>query len=132
MFFFKQKTAYELRMSDWSSAVGSSDLPEGEYVARVDRLHVRGVVLGRQQRRAEEIFRRAVAIRGHAAVELRPLAGDDDPLAGDRLVARIRRDRFEFGDRLRIAVFARLRQPVLQADPLVVAHVDDLAEDRKR
>src|SRR3546814_8631341 len=27
--FFKQKTAYELRISDWSSDVCSSDLPEG-------------------------------------------------------------------------------------------------------
>src|SRR3546814_3062854 len=26
MFFFKQKTAYELRIRDWSSDVGSSDL----------------------------------------------------------------------------------------------------------
>src|SRR3546814_15741646 len=28
-FFFKQKTAYELRISDWSSDVCSSDLDEG-------------------------------------------------------------------------------------------------------
>src|SRR3546814_10721343 len=28
VFFFKQKTAYELRISDWSSDVCSSDLPE--------------------------------------------------------------------------------------------------------
>src|SRR3546814_7989856 len=28
MFFFKQKTAYELRISDWSSDVCSSDLPD--------------------------------------------------------------------------------------------------------
>src|SRR3546814_1141992 len=28
MFFFKQKTAYEMRISDWSSDVCSSDLPE--------------------------------------------------------------------------------------------------------
>src|SRR3546814_17808091 len=27
LFFFKQKTAYELRSSDWSSDVSSSDLP---------------------------------------------------------------------------------------------------------
>src|SRR3546814_8144298 len=27
LFFFKQKTAYEMRMSDWSSDVCSSDLP---------------------------------------------------------------------------------------------------------
>src|SRR3546814_3059147 len=28
-FFFKQKTAYEMRISDWSSGVCSSDLPGG-------------------------------------------------------------------------------------------------------
>src|SRR3546814_16155258 len=30
MFFFKQKTAYEMRISDWSSDVCSSDLPVEE------------------------------------------------------------------------------------------------------
>src|SRR3546814_5711658 len=34
-FFFKQKTAYEMRMSDWSSDVCSSDLP-------FDTRHMRG------------------------------------------------------------------------------------------
>src|SRR3546814_1759060 len=29
VFFFKQKTAYEMRISDWSSDVCSSDLAEG-------------------------------------------------------------------------------------------------------
>src|SRR3546814_10291668 len=29
MFFFKQKTAYEMRISDWSSDVCSSDLQKG-------------------------------------------------------------------------------------------------------
>src|SRR3546814_2126406 len=29
VFFFKQKTAYEMRISDWSSDVCSSDLPHG-------------------------------------------------------------------------------------------------------
>src|SRR3546814_3656405 len=38
-FFFKQKTAYEMRISDWSSDVCSSDLDE--HVCR------RRVVLGR-------------------------------------------------------------------------------------
>src|SRR3546814_9388677 len=28
-FFFKQKTAYDMRISDWSSDVCSSDLPQG-------------------------------------------------------------------------------------------------------
>src|SRR3546814_2842435 len=30
IFFFKQKTAYEMRISDWSSDVCSSDLPSTE------------------------------------------------------------------------------------------------------
>src|SRR3546814_10728593 len=39
-FFFKQKTAYEMRISDWSSDVCSSDLsnmygsPQGEHLAQ--------------------------------------------------------------------------------------------------
>src|SRR3546814_3406177 len=32
-FFFKQKTAYEMRISDWSSDVCSSDLMDGLYVS---------------------------------------------------------------------------------------------------
>src|SRR3546814_8097468 len=35
-FFFKQKTAYEMRISDWSSDVCSSDLPATSAL-RVDR-----------------------------------------------------------------------------------------------
>src|SRR3546814_18840807 len=31
MCFYKQKTAYEMRICDWSSDVFSSDLPEPEY-----------------------------------------------------------------------------------------------------
>src|SRR3546814_8107225 len=34
-FFFKQKTAYEMRISDWSSDVCSSDLDGGTLVARL-------------------------------------------------------------------------------------------------
>src|SRR3546814_7285369 len=37
VFFFKQKTAYEMRMSDWSSDVCSSDLaPAHRYRFRLD------------------------------------------------------------------------------------------------
>src|SRR3546814_14355349 len=43
VFFFKQKTAYEMRISDWSSDVCSSDLPApglstGEAMAEVEAL----------------------------------------------------------------------------------------------
>src|SRR3546814_2334125 len=34
-FFFKQKTAYEMRISDWSSDVCSSDLPGDGHAAEV-------------------------------------------------------------------------------------------------
>src|SRR3546814_20103806 len=37
-FFFKQKTAYELRISDWSSDVCSSDLAKSMGVVRAARL----------------------------------------------------------------------------------------------
>src|SRR3546814_10661532 len=40
--FFKQKTAYEMRISDWSSDVGSSDLPG------IERRHLD---IGRQRQR---------------------------------------------------------------------------------
>src|SRR3546814_1351728 len=49
--FFKQKTAYEMRISDWSSDVCSSDLEshaEIEALLRDERLEVREVLfLGR-------------------------------------------------------------------------------------
>src|SRR3546814_3399657 len=37
VFFFKQKTAYEMRISDWSSDVCSSDLKTGKVHAHVGR-----------------------------------------------------------------------------------------------
>src|SRR3546814_20363208 len=55
-FFFKQKTAYEMRISDWSSDVCSSDLVGDEYGA--DRQRVRGdqhVVAADQRAAAFEI-----------------------------------------------------------------------------
>src|SRR3546814_3898269 len=46
-FFFKQKTAYEMRISDWSSDVCSSDLREGQILRLIgcDGIHdVHGMV----------------------------------------------------------------------------------------
>src|SRR3546814_8978049 len=39
-FFFKQKTAYELRISDWSSDVCSSDLIVGQALVLPARLEI--------------------------------------------------------------------------------------------
>src|SRR3546814_10562844 len=50
IFFFKQKTAYEVRISDWSSEVCSSDLPSVTVQGGLTRLggsySVRGVNAG--------------------------------------------------------------------------------------
>src|SRR3546814_13214837 len=45
-FFFKQKTAYEMRISDWSSDVCSSDLPPPQMVANMRIGNVDGYCVG--------------------------------------------------------------------------------------
>src|SRR3546814_2076626 len=50
-FFFKQKTAYEMRISDWSSDVCSSDLEEAEGGAR-DPIRVHVEAMPAQEARA--------------------------------------------------------------------------------
>src|SRR3546814_5026214 len=59
-FFFKQKTAYEMRISDWSSDVCSSDLPvcsaadrlakgdSAAVAAHRSQAHQRSVILGEE------------------------------------------------------------------------------------
>src|SRR3546814_20105016 len=45
-FFFKQKTAYEMRISDWSSDVCSSDLSASEIFAGAIQDYGRGLIIG--------------------------------------------------------------------------------------
>src|SRR3546814_10201594 len=45
VFFFKQKTAYELRISDWSSDVCSSDLLQGSFGVAAMKLQASQQVL---------------------------------------------------------------------------------------
>src|SRR3546814_519348 len=47
-FFFKQKTAYEMRISDWSSDVCSSDLLPGSFLSAMESGY-QGTRLGRQE-----------------------------------------------------------------------------------
>src|SRR3546814_6433375 len=57
VFFFKQKTAYEMRISDWSSDVCSSDLR---------RLAPRGMATVASARMvAARLARRVVVVAGH-------------------------------------------------------------------
>src|SRR3546814_4004593 len=46
IFFFKQKTAYEMRISDWSSDVCSSDLKVVENMVKVADMTRQGFVAG--------------------------------------------------------------------------------------
>src|SRR3546814_8561337 len=52
-FFFKQKTAYEMRISDWSSDVCSSDLAEADAYAA--RSHQRAAAAWRDGKFGDEV-----------------------------------------------------------------------------
>src|SRR3546814_7428702 len=79
-FFFKQKSAYEMRISDWSSDVCSSDLLE-----QVHELRRIGVRLAPPALAIEA----ADGQRGHAAVERRLVLFDR--VDEQRLIAQIGR-----------------------------------------
>src|SRR3546814_2362424 len=53
-FFFKQKTAYEMRISDWSSDVCSSDLRPVAYARQVDDRDLARAKHVRQQKDGDE------------------------------------------------------------------------------
>src|SRR3546814_2686671 len=94
-FFFKQKTAYEMRISDWSSDVCSSDLRHQ---------------LGRGSHRAHHLVELILAVAVPER-ELRQVApGERRLLAGDRVQCD-----FRPGDDL-LAVLAR--DPGMVLDPL--------------
>src|SRR3546814_8086388 len=69
-FFFKQKTAYEMRISDWSSDVCSSDLGEALRERGAHRLGAIAIVIG------TGTHRKPVVARGEA---LEPAIAVDHP-----------------------------------------------------
>src|SRR3546814_10103119 len=79
-FFFKQKTAYEMRISDWSSDVCSSDLHRRQQPIRNGNPGDRKTEGNGNEERARKTRQDAQCGRQHAG-ELRPGAEDlDDPL----------------------------------------------------
>src|SRR3546814_20164146 len=66
LFFFKQKTAYEMRISDWSSDVCSSDLARAQGHAAVAACGSAGI--GKRTARQHNV-RRIAARRADAAGE---------------------------------------------------------------
>src|SRR3546814_17058363 len=83
-FFFKQKTAYEVRISDWSSDVCSSDLDRLSPPPR----HPRGAEHRSGARHARDGARREVRARlPRRGAEALP-GGEVDPLGDQRLSRR--------------------------------------------
>src|SRR3546814_19689385 len=79
-FFFKQKTAYEMRISDWSSDVCSSDLPEDlTRVALGVVANVQGAVSGTGQIRWD---RNSVSSDGRFGTQDMSLAAAFGPVTG--------------------------------------------------
>src|SRR3546814_20299752 len=84
-FFFKQKTAYEMRISDWSSDVCSSDLHAHRILdghrLRPDFLHVDlGAAQARQDQRLAPVHEMAAVelggyVHGQVAVAQRAMRG---------------------------------------------------------
>src|SRR3546814_13927932 len=88
VFFFKQKTAYEMRISDWSSDVCSSDLALGG----AEQLRAAGDVAVADDADPLALFQRLddVAVHRDAADLL-------DPATGDRLAVGDQGQGFERG-----------------------------------
>src|SRR3546814_15884724 len=80
LFFFKQKTAYEMRISDWSSDVCSSDL-RVDFRCRVADLAQPSPRVGAEPRR--RLGRRIIGLQAEA----RP--GDPEAPPGSRRVERL-------------------------------------------
>src|SRR3546814_3710074 len=74
-FFFKQKTAYEMRISDWSSDVCSSDLlkaASGPFAAPVF-----GMAKGRKRRSMDRAHRPFMGQQYDQPLDLPPVAETD-------------------------------------------------------
>src|SRR3546814_6261314 len=76
-FFFKQKTAYEMRISDWSSDVCSSDLllPSQGQKGRLEDREVERLLLEREIEMAEGGIRRRSTNADDAPVAVRQDTG---------------------------------------------------------
>src|SRR3546814_17180542 len=115
-FFFKQKTAYEMRISDWSSDVCSSDLlevlvrsarpPEPGVVGDVQQPLRPGTVVARGPARedclvADERLERRHARQDHC---LRPSTRGEVAAAFRELLERQEGDRTSVGEGKRVSV----------------------------
>src|SRR3546814_3600806 len=90
-FFFKQKTAYEMRISDWSSDVCSSDLSTNRRRLAARRVRPSGAVVP-PRARAKGTASTAMAMAAiGVAVAPRPASGRTDARGGHRRHPRLAR-----------------------------------------
>src|SRR3546814_2686524 len=88
VFFFKQKTAYEMRISDWSSDVCSSDL-------RRNIVHLAGYSGNLDAAERSAAFREAMQMLA-PDLPVRIIEGDFTDESGERLVQQLLADGTEF------------------------------------
>src|SRR3546814_19671913 len=115
-FFFKQKTAYEMRISDWSSDVCSSDLPMVQSQLNLDDLYL------------------AVLLSSKAlGVRLRPALKAGENFAADKMVGDAVRDGVLEDDMALMQLWIALRSETPPEGLLddVVKTVQDRSEDRR-
>src|SRR3546814_7011825 len=86
-FFFKQKTAYEMRISDWSSDVCSSDLSARTALVRRD-IFLATVFLWRTPLDAPRIISGWAAFSASAASSLLPAVIADSTRSEERRVGK--------------------------------------------
>src|SRR3546814_4199069 len=84
-FFFKQKTAYEMRISDWSSDVCSSDLENRDQLPARDPI---GPEAARLQRDQPEAGERDQVDREDIDLNMRPLRRRRDDRSEERRVGK--------------------------------------------
>src|SRR3546814_3530590 len=74
-FFFKQKTAYEMRISDWSSDVCSSDLPS--YFGLFAHRYMHDYGLRQEHLGAIAVSQRENSIKTGRGQNMKPMSMDD-------------------------------------------------------
>src|SRR3546814_9141917 len=80
LFFFKQKTAYEMRISDWSSDVCSSDLREAHAVVERAAVTVIAAVGNRRDEFMQQVAMRSMQFDQVDAGAVGPLCRLDEQI----------------------------------------------------
>src|SRR3546814_5883592 len=138
VFFFKQKTAYEMRISDWSSDVCSSDLRSAvalieSRLARIERLNPRlnafsEILAERARREAEAVDAMVAAGRDPGPLAGVPFGVKDNYDVAGRITTRSEEHTSELQSLMRIsyAVFCLKKKNTTQKQAKAKQHMNVL------